>query len=414
LKHPEAFGGGGNPFSAASNGAPSWSPDGKTIACPAILGGAGNANNRTIAAVSVADGSVRPLTAPRFIAIGRISWLHDGSGLVVVMRDDETGQFNHQITYLSYPGGEAHRITRDVNIYGDVTVTDDAKALVTVQSDPSSNVWLVPVSQPAAARQITSGKLDGYCGVAWTPDGRVVFASRRIREADLWVMNADGGGQKQFMDDPYTDRFPTVTPDGRYIVFDSIGRGGGNAHVWRMDADGGNLKQLTAGGAEQAPQLSPDGRWVVYQSGGPSIWKVSIDGGEPSRLTDKYTGRPSVSPDGKLVACFYRDAASSPFRLAIIPFGGGDPVKIFDTPVPVPWFLAPRWTPDGRSILYVDDRGGGAANVWSQPVAGGQPAQLTNFTSDYIYSFDLSRDGRQLALARGSVSGDVVVMSESK
>ncbi|MCA1814990.1 MAG: hypothetical protein LC746_01030, partial [Acidobacteria bacterium] len=318
------------------------------------------------------------------------------------------------LTYLSYPGGEAHRITRDVNIYGDVSVTDDAKALVTVQSDPSSNVWLVPVSQPAAARQITSGKLDGYCGVAWTPDGRVVFASRRIREADLWVMNADGGGQKQFMDDPYTDRFPTVTPDGRYIVFDSIGRGGGNAHVWRMDADGGNLKQLTAGGAEQAPQLSPDGRWVVYQSGGPSIWKVSIDGGEPSRLTDKYTGRPSVSPDGKLVACFYRDAASSPFRLAIIPFGGGDPVKIFDTPVPVPWFLAPRWTPDGRSILYVDDRGGGAANVWSQPVAGGQPAQLTNFTSDYIYAFDLSRDGRQLALARGSVSGDVVVMSESK
>src|SRR5206468_3757263 len=148
--------------------------------------------------------------------------------------------------------------------------------------------------------------------------------SRRIREADLWAMNADGGAQKQFMDDVYTDRYPSMTPDGRYIVFDSLGRGGGT-HIWRMDADGGNVKQLTSGGAEQAPQVSPD----------------------------------------------------------------------------------------GRASLFADDRNG-AANSWSQPVAGGQPVQLTNFTSDNIYSFDLSRDGRQLALARGSVSSDVVVMSESK
>jgi serine/threonine protein kinase/Tol biopolymer transport system component len=411
LKRPEALGGGGGSFSAVSSGAPAWSPDGKIIACSAILTDGRGANNRTIAAVSVADGTVRSLTAQGPDAVGRIAWLHDGSGLVVVMRDDETGQLNYQLTHISYPGGESHRITRDVNIYGDVSVTEDAKALVTVQSDPSSNVWLVPVDQPALARQITSGKLDGYCGVAWTPDGKIVFASRKIREADLWVMNADGGGQKQFMDDIYTDRYPSVTPDGRYIVFDSLGRGG--THVWRMEADGGNLKQLTAGGGEQAPQVSPDGRWVVYQGAGPSIWKVSIDGGQPVRLTDKHTTRPAVSPDGKLIACYYRDVVTSPFRLALIPFEGGDPVKVFDTPVGAPWWVAPRWTPDGRAILYADDRGG-AANIWSQPIAGGEPKRLTEFASDNIYSFGLSRDGRQLAIARGSVSSDVVVMSESK
>jgi Tol biopolymer transport system component len=131
------------------------------------------------------------------------------------------------------------------------------------------------------------------------------------------------------------------------------------------------------------------------------------------RLTDKFTTRPRVSPDGKLVACFYTDTVTSPLRLALIPFEGGDPVKVFDTPVGATWWLAPRWTPDGRAILYADDRSG-AANIWSQPVAGGQPVQLTDFTSDNIYSFDLSRDGRQLALARGFVSSDVVVMSESK
>ena len=62
------------------------------------------------------------------------------------------------------------------------------------------------------------------------------------------------------------------------------------------------------------------------------------------RLTDKLTARPAVSPDGKLVACVYRDAVTSPFRLALIPFEGGDPVKVFDT-------LSPRrglTRPDGR------------------------------------------------------------------
>ena len=77
-----------------------------------------------------------------------------------------------------------------------------------------------------------------------------------------------------------------------------------------MDTDGGNLKQLTGGQGGRFPQSSPDGRWVVFhstRSGSLRAWKVSIDGGEPVRLTDKWTSNPTVSPDGNLVACFYRE-----------------------------------------------------------------------------------------------------------
>jgi hypothetical protein len=58
----------------------------------------------------------------------------------------------------------------------------------------------------------------------------------------------------------------------------------------------------------------------------------------------------------------------------------------------------------------VDERGGGE-NIWSQPVDGGKPAQVTDFKSEIIYTFDLSRDGKWLAVTRGAVTGDVVIMS---
>ena len=96
-----------------------------------------------------------------------------------------------------------------------------------------------------------------------------------------------------------------------------------------MDPDGGNLKQLTEGPGDIFPQSSPDVRSVVFQSArsGPvRVWKVSIDGGEPVRLTDKWTANPTVSPDGSLIACFYReDQPNAPIKVAIIPFAGMRP-----------------------------------------------------------------------------------------
>ena len=56
--------------------------------------------------------------------------------------------------------------------------------------------------------------------------------------------------------------------------------------------------------------------------------------------------------------------------------------------------------------MFIDNRGG-VSNIWLQPLAGGEPKQLTNFKSDLIFSFDWSRD-RQLACSRGIVTSDVV------
>ncbi len=64
-----------------------------------------------------------------------------------------------------------------------------------------------------------------------------------------------------------------------------------------------------------------------------------------------------------------------------------------------------------RSVLYVDARGG-VSNIWTQPIDGSAPKQLTNFKSDLIFAYALSRDGKQLVLSRGSFSNDVVLIAD--
>ena len=69
------------------------------------------------------------------------------------------------------------------------------------------------------------------------------------------------------------------------------------------------------------------------------------------------------------------------------------------------------WSTDGRNVLYVDVRDG-VSNIWAQPIDGSPPRQLTNFKSDLIFTFDLSMDGKQLALSRGTISNDVVLIAD--
>jgi Tol biopolymer transport system component len=72
-----------------------------------------------------------------------------------------------------------------------------------------------------------------------------------------------------------------------------------------------------------------------------------------------------------------------------------------------------RWTPDSRSFLFVKNEGG-VSNIWSQPISGGPPKQITHFNDEVIRSFDLSRDGKQLVMNRGTANRDVVLIRDVK
>lgn len=397
---------------------PAWSPDGKIIACPA---GSNIGSYQNIVEVQVEGGTEKPISSHRFVEVGQVSWMPDGSGLL--MSAAERRPSPSQIYYLSYPGGELRRITNDLNHYYGVSMTADLTALVAVQQEVPSRIWVAPNGEASGAKQMTSGRSDGAEGLNWTPDNRIVYESTAGGSNDLWIMNLDGTNQKQLTVPVATEgsrpnvanSSPSVSPDGRFIVFQSNSTG--NFDIWRMDINGGNLKQLTNKGSEFSPDCSPNSPWVVYtsnSSGKDNLYRVGIDGGNPVQLTDKPSMYPAISPNGKSIACYYGDAEkNSPWKIALIPLEGGMPTRLLDVPPTVDIDATLRWTPDGRAIAYVVTREG-ISNIWSQAVDGSPAKQLTYFNADRIFRFAWSRDGKHLACSRGNATSDVILMNNSK
>lgn len=395
---------------------PSWSPDGQWIACAA--GHSWGGKNLYVLVMRVGEWKLRPVSAQKWRWIGQMGWLADSSGLLMVASDEASA--SRQVWRLSYPGGEARRITNDPASYVRMSLSSDARSLVALQQSRVTNVWLFPAEEMSRARQITFGA-GGYGGrLSWTPDGRIVYDSEVGEATTISVMNADGSNPNNLLGDltgRVTAGLGAVTPDGRHIVYYSDLKGGVR-HIWRMDSDGGNQIQLTDGEGENDPTCSPDGRWVVYTKletkGGdrPNLWKVPIDGGAPARLTHEFSLKPSVSPDGKLIACIYAETRSSEAGLAVFPFDGGAPVKTFPQPLRGVSYVG--WTPDGRGLIYAENPDEDASALLVQPLDGGSPRQLARFENDRIFGFEWSRDGKYLACVRGVLATNVVLIKDFK
>ena len=147
---------------------------------------------------------------------------------------------------------------------------------------------------------------------------------------------------------------------------------------------------------------------MIYGKWGPDwgIWKIPIEGGDSVRLNNTpYAAFPAVSPDGKVLAYTYLDK-SERNGVAVMSLERTAPEKHFDIATEIL-----RWAPDGRSLLFVTTQGG-VSNIWSQPISGGPPQQVTHFKSLLMRSFDLSRDGKQLVMNRGTAARDVVLIRD--
>jgi Tol biopolymer transport system component len=186
-----------------------------------------------------------------------------------------------------------------------------------------------------------------------------------------------------------------------------------------MQVDGRNLVQLTSGTTDSFPSISPDGRWVIYtaQSGGkPALWKVSIDGGRPELIMDRNATMGVISPDGKYIAYTYpesADATAPPNRIAVMPIEGGEPIKTFQVNPGGTVLSVIQWANDGKSLLYTVT-GNNITNIWSQPLGGGPAKQVTEFKEMLMTGFAWSRDGKQLACTRGNLVRDAVLIRDLK
>lgn len=389
-------------------GGPAWSPDGNVIVWAVRNPETGE---MSLVSVRVVDGKEVASTAYKWRFVRQISWLSDSS-LLVLSALKEYGPY--QIWKISYPGGVSEPIITDLNNYESLSLMSNQAAMIAVQAELITNVYVAEAGAEDKPSKIVpdNGSHNDYWGFAWTGEGKILYETTKGegREQDLWVMDSNGANPRQLTSGAGANFDPTVTPDGRHVVFASDRAG--HINIWRIDADGANPRQLTQGMRDFAPQISPDGKWVAYTSevgGGLSIWKVSIDGGRPVQLTQKLSRWPAWSPDGGRIACFYEDNDS--MKLAVISSEGGQALNLLDLPPTVNKWAEIRWRPGGQALTYIDTRDG-VSNIRSKPLNGGPDQPLTRFGQLEILRYEWSPDGRRLVLSRGTRRRNVILMAE--
>jgi eukaryotic-like serine/threonine-protein kinase len=372
-----------------------WSPDGKTILAPGLQ--MGKELRWVLTIVNVADGSLKDLVFGTE-QTGRPAWLPDGSSFLIPV--GLIPENRAQLFLISFPSGERTRVSNDLSDYGHaLEMTQDGKMLVALEGSESAHIWIAPAGKAAQARQITSGETPDD-GIAPGPAGKLLV---RSRGSDLQLMNADGSQRTLLR--PNLRNYASMSSCGdRYLVFDSFEEN--KFSLLRTDVDGGNTLKLADGAF--GSECSPDGKWVLFVSSH-TLYRVSVDGGAPVEIFHSEHGATgAISPDGKWVACTFQELLPAPTeKLAVIAADGGAPVNVFVRPIGTDKL---HWSPDQKSIQYLLTRKG-ATNVWEQPLAGGPPRPVTDFTSGHIFDFAWSRDGKQLLLSKGEDTSDVLLIS---
>jgi Tol biopolymer transport system component len=185
-------------------------------------------------------------------------------------------------------GSDLRRLTNYGVYTAEAVVSPDGKRIVfTSLKDGDLDIYTMNVDGTDVKRLTTTEGYDG--GPWWSPDGtkiayrawhpvdsalttyRQLLAQRLVRpnRMELWVMNADGSGQRQITQLGGANFGPSWTPDGSRLIFSSnyLRPRSGNFDLYLVNLDGSGLEQVTTEVSfDGFPTFSPDGRSLVWAS----------------------------------------------------------------------------------------------------------------------------------------------------
>ena len=382
---------------------PAWSPDGRVIA---VFGGTGGPRTR-IVFVDVASGSeVERDSRGSFMPYG-VTFMDAGS--ILLSQPAEIGS-PVQLWRMSYPDGAVSRLTNDVNSYLGAALDADRNSLVTSRSEMRAAIWLGDGAARSGAEVVPPTLVAvPFVTVAWAGE-RLLYDT--VTNGQPSIMSIVPGVGTPVEVAPNANG-AVATSDGKRIVYM---KPGAEASIWRVEADGRQPVELVSESG-LIPVISRDDRHVIYLSGrggSQTPWMVPIEGGAETEIVKAFAqaGSVDVSPDGGRLA-FVSSESQNQFVVMVCDL----PACTNRQRLPPPTNFsttgssAMRWTPDGRSLAYVDTNG---SNIWSQPLDGGAPRQITHFSDRRVASFAWSRDGKRLAVARTTTTNDIVLLKGLK
>jgi eukaryotic-like serine/threonine-protein kinase len=390
--------------------APAWSPDGKRIASTVLDRGSQNPGRLVI--LNPGNGKEKTIYAGG-ASLQKPTWMPDGQHLLFIFHDI-TSDWKGQVGEVSLSGGKLHRITNDLSSYSNLTlgVTKDGKQLIAVQTAPDSGVYTMSLDAGGNSmpKQVDN---HGDIGVNWLPDGRLITLDY---DGHISTMNADGGSRDVIYQQNLPMQGLTVCQDGAHAFFAMPNQDTKALNVFRLDLQSGTAMAVTNGRVEQNPVCYPDSKFFLYTSlerGRQLLMKSPVAGGEGKQLSDKPINFAAVSPDGSQIAAFGVEGQGGNAKpvIEILPAQGGLPVRSF----PPSRFISGmfEYSADGQKLFYPTTERG-ISNMVMQPVTGGPVTSVTNFSDLFIYGYDYNWKEKRLAVARGRINSDIVLITQQQ
>lgn len=393
---------------------PTWSPSGKHLA---FLNA--NIESMQIWSVSVAGGELKQVSPDGTGDKADVVYSPDGASIFFTM-----GMTLYMVRVSPETGERISRASKVADLgstlFRHPTFSADGSKIAYSAWTVKSNVWSVPISPdtheaagPPVALTNETNSRNGL--TAFSPDGRrIAFTSmRRGSNYQLWLMDSDGGNPSQLTTDADAAYGPSWSPEGDRITFESVR--GGRTTLSQMELESRRESVLAEANRLEVLRLSPDARRVAFTYAPGNFFNVGVmsaGGGEPRQLTFEktFTGLPSWSPDGRLLA--FQSRRGDDMQIMLVPSdGGGDaaPVQLtFGRGDKWPY----SWSPDGERVAFAGSREG-VWNVWWVSRSDGTQMQLTDNNSPRVLIRfpDWSPLGNQIVYEQAEITGNIHVMS---
>ena len=258
------------------------------------------------------------------------------------------------------------------------------------ESSGTSRALQAPAPRQRRVRRIAVGALALAAAAAAGWLGARLGPSPPPRPAPRFVQLTDFPGQ---------ERWPSLSPDGQSIVY--AGLVGGNEDIFLLRVGGRNPVNLTADSSvpDSQPAFSPDGSRIAFRSerNGGGIFVMGATGESVRRVTD-FGFAPSWSADGsELVVSTsnFVDPFSRNLRgkLFIVQLATGERRLIDDGDA-----VQPAWSPNGHRVAFWGVVGGGVRDIWMVPAGAFAAGPRVGVTSDAATDWcpRWSPDGRWL------------------
>ncbi len=239
------------------------------------------------------------------------------------------------------------------------------------ERDGNAEIYVMDPDGSETTR-LTTNASNEFCP-DWSPDGmKIAFESDRDDPhpvscfpncvSKLYVMNANGSGERRLMDVRGPEGHPDWSPDGRSITFQADRDGDGKNEIHVVSVESGEVRLVLGDGFDNtAPDWSPDGQEIALNSdrhGGLDIFAIRADGTGLRNVVDTGTNDyfPDWSPDGTQILFFAADWPAVRQDLYVVDADGANLVRLTATPRVVD--ESAQWAADGERIVFQSDRDG--------------------------------------------------------